>query len=78
MAVKLDIKNAQNCIARARCVDEIEAVPELHHLSWHVATTLGPHTALHSGGSVGGQLKRGSLKGTQRPLLSTSLPGTGM
>ena len=29
VAVKLDIKNAQNCIARARCVDEIEAVPEL-------------------------------------------------
>lgn len=61
--MKLDIKNAQNCIARARCVDELEAVPELQHLAWHVATTLGPHTALHSGGQHWGTAQEGVTQG---------------
>ena len=44
ICVKLDVKNAQNCISRAKCVQQLEAIPELRHLAWHAATVLAPHT----------------------------------
>ena len=33
VAYKLDIKNAQNCISRARCIDELKGIPELQYLA---------------------------------------------
>ena len=56
VAYKLDIKNAQNCISRSKCLEVLEETPELQHLAWHVATTLGPHTPLHAGGHQWGKV----------------------
>ena len=67
VAYKLDIKNAQNCISRATCLEEFKRISELHHLLWHIATTLGPHMALTLVVSSGGKPRKGSLKGTLRP-----------
>ena len=63
IAYKLDIKNAQNCISRSKCLEVLEGIPELQHLSWHVATTLGPYTALHSGGQQWGVAEEGVTQG---------------
>ena len=50
VCLKLDVKNAQNSISRARCVKVLEAIPELRHLAWHAATVLAPVTTLHANG----------------------------
>ena len=33
IAIKLHIANAQNAISRAKCIEELEQIPELQHLA---------------------------------------------
>jgi len=63
IALKLDIENAQNDISRAKCIEELGDIPELKHLAWHAATTLGPYTALHTGGEIWGEAQEGVTQG---------------
>ena len=63
IAIKLDVENAQNSISRAKCIEELEQIPELQHLAWHAATTLAPYTALHSGGERWGEAQEGQCQG---------------
>ena len=60
---KLTRCNAQNCISRAKCVQQLEAIPELRHLAWHAATVLAPHTVLHDKGEKIGLGEEGVTQG---------------
>ena len=63
ICIKLDIENAQNSMSRAKCVEQLEAVPELRHLAWHAATALAPNTALHHRGEKIGEAREGFTQG---------------
>ena len=63
VTLKLDVKNAQNAISRAKIVSSLLLVPELRHLAWHAATVLAPYTALHSAGERRGEAQEGETQG---------------
>ena len=46
VAIKLDIKNAHNEVARSSIIEALEREPSLRHLAWHVATCLAANTSL--------------------------------
>ena len=52
VAVKLDIKNAHNEVARSSIIEGLKREPSLRHLAWHVATCLAATTSLESGGKI--------------------------
>ena len=63
VVLKLDVKNAQNAISRAKIVSELLLVPQLRHLAWHAATVLAPYTALHTAGERWGEAQEGETQG---------------
>ena len=62
-AVKLDIKNAHNEVARSSIIVALDREPTLRHLAWHVATCLAPTTSLESGGKIWGETGEGHSQG---------------
>ena len=63
VAVKLDIKNAHNEVARSSIIEGLEREPSLRHLAWHVATCLASTTNLESGGKIWGETGEGHSQG---------------
>ena len=63
VCIKLDVENAFNSSSRAKCVTELESIPELRHLAWHAATSFAPNTALHTNGEIWGQAEEGKTQG---------------
>ena len=74
ICLKLDVENAQNSISRAKCVEELQSVPQLSHLAWHAATILAPSTILHSKGRKVGEGREGFTQGDPEatPLYCTT------
>ena len=72
VAVKLDIKNAHNEVARSSIIEDMEREPFLRHLAWHVPTCLAATTSLD--GRSGVRLDREKI---QKPAVTSALPGTG-
>ena len=63
VCLKLDIRNAQNSMSRAKCVERLEQIAELRHLAWHAATVLAPVTTLHANGERIGESQDGFTQG---------------
>ena len=75
-AVKLDIKNAHNEVARSSIKVALDREPTHRHLAWHVATCLAPTTSLESGGKIFGKLVKDIARVTQKQVTVFVLLGT--
>ena len=60
VVVKCDIKNAFNCVSRARVLQVLDEEDSLRHLVWHAALSLSSPSALESGGKVWGEAREGT------------------
>ena len=63
VVVKLDVANAHNEVSRAAVVEALMSVPDLCHLSMHVATCLAGHQGLEAQGQWRGSAGEGQCQG---------------
>ena len=63
VCVPLDLDNAYNAMARAACVENLEAELSLQHLAQFFATTLAPTFPLEAKGKVWGESGEGMAQG---------------
>ena len=64
----VDTKNAFNSMARAACLETLESVESLRHLTQFFGVTMAPSTVLESGGKVWGEAPEGETQGSPRAM----------